>query len=228
MDFCFLQSITLIIPMLQLSQIWPVEALQDSFCVCLICLHHFWNACILSGIWCSRFILYIPTPAIFLPFKVWRSSQVAFPSPPHACFLCSAWTHTRHQAVHQVWMPSLPHQASNTPCQPIFLCGYLPHLAQILIPCADIPLSGQAPTPHTRLPSSADNLLIPLRLRHLTLVIILHECPSHPNVLYPKLGHPSTLSHSGFNALYQTTKPHPGWLQHPMLDNLPTCGYPPL
>lgn len=138
-----------------------MEALQYSFCVCLICLHHFSNICILSGIWCSRFILSFPTPAIFLPFKFWPFHQVTFPPPPYTCLLCSAWTLTPH-----TWYACPPypvsdptHHARLTP-----LCGYVPHLAQILIPCMDILSPVQAPTPHTSLLSSADNFLIPLSI----------------------------------------------------------------
>lgn len=152
-----------------------MEALQYSFCVCLICLHHFSTICILSGIWCSRFILYFLTPAIFLPFKFWPFHQVAFPPLPYTCLLYSAWTLTPHTNL-PTWYGCHPYPIRDpTPHARLTpLCGYVPHLAQILIPCMDIPLtcSGSSTT--------HQSALLCRQLPHPTLNIVLHECPSHP------------------------------------------------
>lgn len=200
MDIHFLQLISLIILMLQLSQIWPMEALSRWFLCLFDVSPSFLSTCILSGIY-SRLILYFPTPAICMPSFCLDS-------------------YTSHQPNPHVRTPSLPCWASSTPCQAAVLHGYISNFAQILISCVGIPLIWSGPnTPGC--PLMQTNSSFHLDSEHPHWLTILYKCPPHPNVLYPKQDHPSTLSHPGSNTLCLTTTSHPGWLLHPMQGTLP-------
>lgn len=84
--------------------------------------------------------------------------------------------------------------------------------------------SGQFPTTHIRLPSSADRLLTPVRLRRPTVGYHPTQMPSSPQCFVPQAG--SSIHFISLRFQYQTTTPHPGsnspcWAISPPRGHLP-------